>query len=295
MAAGQNLPQAYSTILDRGFTLKSLTAPAFKGKYKVVGGTTKTFKIFTPLSQDMRDYTSLKNPAAGGSGVGASWGFAYKPGQNDEQTVTATQDKYFAIAIDKADAKFSRDGSLDASEFMRAQLEEKIYPMIDKYNIAALAAVGIAGSTAQTTTQATTKANAYETFNSMVVRQTNALVPAEGRVAFVSASFYAKIKLDPAFTPASELTAKSRRSGNWGMVDGVMVIEVPDSYMPGAKYDAVLTHENIAAAPKHLADYNQGEFKEAASGYFVNGRVIHDAFVFNAKSTGIQVLLSAAL
>ena len=30
-----NLPQAYSKILDKGYTLKSLTAPAFKGKYEV--------------------------------------------------------------------------------------------------------------------------------------------------------------------------------------------------------------------------------------------------------------------
>lgn len=287
MAAGINLPQAYSTILDRGFTLKSLTAPAFKGKYSVVGNSTKTFKIFTTVSQPLRDYTTRKNSAAIGGGVG-TFGYEYKPVQNDEQLVTATQDKYFAGQIDKADATFSRDGSLDASEFMRTQMEEQIYPALDKYNIAALATAGTA------TVAASTDATAYKNFSTLMTAQTNALVPAKGRVVFASATWYAKIKQDPKFTPDSELTAESRRDGNYGTIDGALVIEVPDSYMPDVKVDAILTHELAAAAPKNLADYNQGEFKESASGYYVNGRVVHDAFVFNRKATAVRVLKNVA-
>ena len=60
-----------------------------------------------------------------------------------------------------------------------------------------------------------------------------------------------------------------------------------------AKTDLILTHESAAAAPKILADYNQGPFKEKASGYYVNGRVVHEAFVFDKKKSGIFVLKSA--
>lgn len=277
-----NLPQAYSTILDKGFVLKSITAPAFKGKYKVVGGTTKTFKVYSTNAQELRDYSARKS-ANGGVGT---FGYEYKEVENSEQVITATNDKYFAISIDKADAKFSRDGSLDASEVMRVQMEEKIYPTMDIYNIAKLAAAG------KVTTKATTKDNAYETFTDLMTAQTNALVPATGRVAFVSATMYAKLRLDQRFTVDSEMTAQSRRSGNYGRIDGCLIIEVPDSYMP-TKTDIVLTHEDAAAAPKHLADYSQGEFKESASGYYVNGRVVFEAFVFDKKKTAIQVLKSA--
>lgn len=283
-----NHPQAYSKILDKGFTLKALTAPAFKGKYKVVGGTTKTFKIFATEAQELYDYSASKRPTgASGQGAGA-FGYKYKAVQNTEQVITATQDRAFSGSIDKEDAMFSRDGSLDASEFMRTQMEEVIYPTLDKYNIKALYD---AVPAAQRVSEATTEENAYKVFTGLMTAQTNAKVPASGRVAFASATFYAKIKLDPTFTPASELTAKSRRDGNYGTIDKCLIIEVPDSYMPAANVQLVLTHESAAAAPKHLADYNQGEFKESASGYYVNGRLVHDAFVFDKKKDAVKVLV----
>lgn len=280
-----NLPQAYSKILDKGYTLKSLTAPAFKGKYEVVGGTTKSFKVFSTDSQELRDYTTRKAPGTSGGGVG-SFGYEYKAVGNSEQIITASGDKYFAGSIDLADAKFSRDGSLDASEFMRVQMEEVIIPTLDKHNLNVLVEAG------KVTTKATTKANAYETFTDLMVAQTNALVPTTGRVAFVSATEFAKLRLDQNFTPASEMTAQSRRSGNYGRIDGCLIIEVPDSYLP-TNVQLILTHEMAAAAPKHLADYNQGKFKESASGYFVNGRVVYDAFVFDKKKPAVQVLKKA--
>ena len=48
-----------------------------------------------------------------------------------------------------------------------------------------------------------------------------------------------------------------------------------------------------AAAPKFLEDYKQGEFKESGSGYYVNGRVVHDAFVFDKKKSAVFALKSA--
>lgn len=281
-----NLPQAYSKILDKGYTLKSLTAPAFKGKYEVVGGTTKSFKVYSTDAASLYDYSTSKN--ASGQGVG-SFGYKYSAAGNKEQVITASQDKAFSQQIDKADAKFSRDGSLDTKEVMRATLEESIYPTMDKYNIDALAK---AAETTAVKTLTITKANAYETFMTMTTAQTNAKVPHKGRVAFVAASAYSLLKQDDNFTPASEMTAKSRRDGNYGEIDGCMIIEVPDDYMP-TKTTIVLTHEDAAAAPKYLSEYKQGEFGPEASGYYVAGRVVYEAFVFNKKKGAIQVLKTA--
>lgn len=284
-----NLPQAYSSILDKGFTVKSLTAPGFKGKYQVVGGTTNVFKVYAATSQAMRDYSGQKDPASA-SGVGG-WGYQYQAAANTEQTVTATQDKYFAIPIDLANAKFSKDGSLDAREFMRVQMEEQIIPMIDKYNLSVLnTAATVTGTPA-----AATASNAYSRLKLLSTAATNALVPHTGRVVFAKASFYSMLTQDTSFSPASDIVAGSRRTGNYGhMADGALVIEVPDSYIADAKTDAIMTHEQAAAAPKYLADYNQGKFKEAASGYYVNGRVVFEAFIFNKKATAVLKLTNAA-
>lgn len=273
-----NFPVAYSKLLDRAFKLKSLTEPGFKGEYQLVGGTTKTFKIYAPVTVELEDYSSRKSAKNS-----ATFGYQYRDAENTEQTVTASQDKYFALNIDKGDAKFSVDGSLDARTVMKAQIEEQVVPMIDKYNLSVLAGAGTA------LIKATTTANAYETFNELMIKQTNDLVPAKGRVAFVSATEFGKLKLDPKFTVPSELTAHSRRTGNYGMIDGCLIIQVPDSYLP-SKVQMILTHEKAAAAPKILADYNQGPFKESASGYYVNGRVIHEAFIFKNKEKAVQVL-----
>lgn len=277
-----NLASAYSKVLDGAFTLEGLTAPAFKGEYKVIGGTTKSFQIFASKTQEMRNYADRKSA----NGAAGTFGYQYKDAENTSQTVTATQDKYFAMSIDKADAIFAKDGSLDTKKVMKAQISEQIVPMIDKYNI------GVLANAATATVKAITSANAYEAFNELMVKQTNAKVPKKGRVAFVGATAYSALKLDPKFSVPSELTAHSRRTGNYGMIDGCLIIEVPDDYLP-AKFTIVLTHERIAAAPKHLTDYNQGPFKETASGYYVNGRVVHDAFVFDQKKSGLFALKSA--
>lgn len=125
-----------------------------------------------------------------------------------------------------------------------------------------------------------------------MVEQTNAKVPKEGRVLFVTATACSALRLDPKFTVPSELTAHSRRTGNYGMIDGCLIIEVPDDYLP-TKFTMILTHDEIAAAPKQLVDYKQGEFQESGSGYYVTGRVVYDAFVFNEKKTGLFALKSA--
>ncbi len=275
-----NLPEAYSTILDKGFTLKSLTAPAFKGKYKVIGGTTKTFKVYSTEPAQTYDYSERKSVG------GSNFGYKYSDANNTEQIVTASQDRAYSAHIDKADAVFSKDGSLDTKEVMRATLEEVIYPEIDKYAIAALAKVGTH------TVKAVTEDNIYKEFLGLTTKQTNAKVPATGRVAFVSASAFTLLKLDQRFTPASELTAKSRRSGDYGMVDGVLVISVPDDYMPD-KTTIILTHEKAAALPKYLTEHKQGEYADRASGYYVVGRYVFEAFVFNKKKSAVQVLKSA--
>lgn len=72
------------------------------------------------------------------------------------------------------------------------------------------------------------------------------------------------------------------------MFENFLIIKVPDSYLL-EKVDLILTHEMAAAAPKFLEDYKQGESKESGSGYYVNGRVVHDTFVFDKKKSAVYL------
>ena len=64
--------------------------------------------------------------------------------------------------------------------------------------------------------------------------------------------------------------------------------------MPNVKTDIVLTHESAAASIKALVDYKQGEFQESASGFYVSGRVVFEAFAFDKKKTAIRIWKNAA-
>ena len=281
--AGVNLPEAYSKILDKKWTLESVVAPAFKGKYEGVNGLAKQFKVFSPIAQKMRDYSTRKS-----ANTPATFGYEYKDSENNVQTITVSQDKYFAHNIDLSDAKFSKDGSLDAKEVMQTQLEEETIPEMDIYAISKLAT-----GAGKTIVKAITDTNAFSTFKEVMTAQTNARVPRKGRVAFVGATTFAALTLDPKFSVPSDMVARMNVTGfNHGKIDGCMVIEVPDDYLP-TKYTIVATHEKAAAFPKALADYNQGKFKETSSGYYVNGRAVYEAFVFDQKKAGVIAVKSA--
>ena len=64
----------------------------------------------------MRDYSTRK------SANSANFGYEYKGTENEVQTVTASKDMCFAMIIDKADAHFAADGSLDAREVMKEEI-----------------------------------------------------------------------------------------------------------------------------------------------------------------------------
>jgi hypothetical protein len=94
------------------------------------------------------------------------------------------------MSIDKTDAYFAADGSLDAREVMKEEISQEVVPTFDKHNLSVLA------NAATAVVKTTTNADAYETFSSLMTKQTNTKVHRVGRVAFFGATEFAKIKLD---------------------------------------------------------------------------------------------------
>ena len=108
--------------------------------------------------------------------------------QRNVQTLKVTKDRAFTFIIDRGDKLQSQMAS-DAGRALQRQLREVWVPEYDAYVFRTLAASATAHG--NYSTEAITKANAYEAFLKGMEALGNANVPDEGRVAFCSYGFVA--------------------------------------------------------------------------------------------------------
>jgi len=135
-------------------------------------------------------------------------------------------------------------------------------------------------------TGAISKANAYEKFLDGQEALDNKLVPTDGRVAVVSASFYKNIKLDSSFTKTGDMATKLSYKGIVGEIDGVPVIKVPTSYLP-TNCEFIIAHPIATINPKKLSDYKIHRDPPGINGNLIEGRVRYDTFVLEGKKDAI--------
>jgi len=78
-----------------------------------------------------------------------------------------------------------------------------------------------------------------------------------------------------------------------GEIDGMKVVKVPNSYFPGGVY-WLITHKSAILGPSKLQDYKIHKDPPGINGDLVEGRVLHDAFVLEAKKNAVYVAANAA-
>lgn len=204
-----------------------------------------------------------------------------------KQTLTLARDRSFTTTIDKRNNDESM-GVTEAGKFLARQIREVITPEIDVYVLAALNTAADANAKDDVTSDAaTTVNNAYSNFLLLQDSLTNDLVPSEGRVAFLTSNYYSLFK-QGGFVLDSDKGQGKLESGNLGEVDGVKLVVVPSSYMP-ASTDLILTHPSVCVAPMVLTDYVIHDNPPGINGWLVEGRVVYDAFVLDAKVDGVAV------
>ena len=258
-----NLSKKYNKAVDQVYTLKSLTKAAFGMKYEFIGANTAV--VYTMTSQALTDYTR----------TGANRYGSPAELQDTINEYTITKDRSFSITVDKGNM-IQQSIDKTAGKVIKMQMEERLFPEQDTYNLTVLAAAALAES--QVATLAITASNAYEKFLDGTVALDNAKVPRNGRIAFESPSFYKFIKLDASFVKASDLAMKTLINGQVGEVDGVKIVMVPTSYLP-ANTAFIMTHPDSGVAPMQLEDVNTHMNPPGISGLLVEGRFIYDAFV----------------
>lgn len=205
--------------------------------------------------------------------------------QDTVATYTLTKDKGFKLAIDRGNFE-QGERAKKAGEVMKYQMNEQIIPMIDMDRLAAAAA----GATAVSQIVPLSTDN-YEDTLDLGVYLDECKAPLEGRVLFVSPSFYKGIKLG--IVKEVEATGYNDRllsKGYVGTLDGVPVVKVPTSYFP-AGVKAILIHRDSLLGVRQITETRIKTDSEFVSGAILLGRFIFGSFILEGKKLGVAAVV----
>lgn len=266
-----NFALKYASKIAEAFTHASFVKGVFKAKMNFTG--VKTVRIYRLLTNDETDYQRKGTNRYG------------EP--SDVQDVvdeyTMTQDKAFTGIVDKGDES-DQAISGKAGAWLKAQLKERSTPTADKYAFQRMADLGTilpVSAKPTKTTVVSLFADAQEAFD-------NALVPNEGRFAFVTAEMYKYIAMSDEFVKIEKLGVQSIGRGHVGELFGFQIIKVPTAYLPANAY-AVFSIPGAGAMPYKLSDTKIHRDPPGISGALIEGRHYYDFFVMSEKANAMLV------
>ncbi len=272
-----NLASRYGEKVAERFKKSSLTGGVANGDYTFEG--VRTVKVYSVDTAPLNDYNR-----SGTSRYGT-------PGELGDtvQELSMTQDKAFTYTIDKGNEKEQMNVKA-ATKSLRRQVDEVVIPALDKHRFSVWCSK--AG-----TVKGLSAAPNKNTITGLVMDSTevldDALVPANDRTLFVTAAVYKALKENPDFLGTDKLAEKSLVKGQVGEIDGMKVVKVPSSYFPTGVY-WLITHKSAVLAPAKLQDYKVHKDPPGINGDLVEGRILHDAFVLEAKKNGVYLAANAS-
>lgn len=265
----QNYAAKYSGKVDERFKLASLTNAAVNKDYDWSG--VQTVNVYQVDNAPMNDYARSGSNRYG----------AIEELGTQLQELTLTRDRSFTRSIDRGN--YTEEMMVtEAGKFLRRQIDEVVIPEVDIYRLATMAAAAVNNGAIPGTPAPITATNAYSAFLEATETLSDAKVPLTRRIAFITPQYYSFLKLDSNFIKSSEIGQKMLINGQVGEVDGVRVVVAPSSYFP-ANTEMVMTHPSATVAPDKLTDYKTHNNPPGINGWLVEGRLIYDAFVLDAK------------
>ena len=237
-----------------------------------------TVRVFTVDNLELNNYDKSLT-------TGSRFGDLTEVGDT-VQEMTVSDDKSFNGSIDKGN-NTSQLMTKSAAGVLKRTTDEVLIPYVDKYRLKKLAE----GAGTVEKNVSLTKANVIEKILSAGAAMSNALVPADGRVLYMGQSEAIKLKLADQVIGVDKLAEKVIVNGVIGVIDGMQVRIIPDSYMPeGVVY--MIVRKNCACAPKKIETYRVLNEYPDIDGHVVQGRFLHDCFVLETKKMGIYVASS---
>lgn len=209
---------------------------------------------------------------------------------NGTQTFVLSQDKSFAISIDRGNREDSKmvpaiDGAV------KRQVREVSVPTTDIYRLSVLTAYAVANS--QTATAALSASNIFAKILDQRAALLNAKVSLDDIVVFIEPTAEAYLWRDPEFKTACDRTNADRATGVIGTVMGMTIVVCPVSYYV-ANFGFMLVSKKVLAAPTKFNEIKTGDgFPFGISGMVAFGRRYYDAFITANKGVAIRLHLIA--
>ena len=269
-----NLASKYSKKVDERFSLLSVTENIGLNKDYDWNGV-KTVTVYNIDTVAMGNYT---RSGANRYGTPTELG-------DTKTDYSLSKDRAFTFTIDRGN--YTEQLMVkEAGKALARQIKEVVVPEIDIYRLNAWATAAAANSHVET--HAITNENAYSYFLNAQEALDEDKVPQTGRICYVTPKFYNLLKQDDSFIKVGDLSQKMLINGQVGEVDGVRIIKIPSSYLP-SNTAFLLIWPKCSVSPKKLEDYKTHDNPPGINGWLVEGRVIYDAFVLNAKKDAIFV------
>lgn len=294
------LAKKFSPKVQESFRHGSYTDVAVNKDYDFIG--VQTVKIYKLDTVDMHNYNA--------SGTTAVVPNTSRYGTADEFNATTQElpikvDRSFTFVIDKLKEKETM-GVLNPGAALKRQIEERIIPEIDKYRLAKIVSDAKAASNANAITNITVdKATAYEKFLEGVTFFLENQVPLNGAFAYISPNFYKLIRTCPEFIRNGDLSQEMLVKGQVGMIDGIPLILLPQSYFPkndasatwsqstglsnlsdlsGKSWQFLIVNREATVGVEKLVDYKVHDNPPGVNGWLIEGRLVYDAFVLDRKA-----------
>lgn len=272
-----NLAEKVSPVVDERFKRDSVTENiGFNKNYNWNG--VATLSVYDVDTVELTDYTRSGS---------ARYGEVADLGDT-KTDYTVEQDKAFTYAIDEGDSKSQEDVKKREGASLSREINEVVIPAIDMHRLAVMEA-GARTVNQVVDGSSITKANAYEKFLGMNEFLDEHNVPVTGRITYVVPSYYNKLKQDESFVKSSDIGQKMLLNGQVGQVDGNKIIKVPTAYLPEGCV-AITVYPKALVSPKKITQYNRHSNPPGINGILVEGRLLFDAFILNAKKYGVAIL-----
>lgn len=269
----QNYATEYNDNVVERFKLGSKTDTAFSTEYTWEGvKSIALYSVTVPAALNTYDRAANANRFGTPTEVDTTL-----------QTLTLTQDLGLEQIVDFGNLKDSKNAQA-AGKHMKRVTDELITPTIDKYRLTALDTAASANSQ-YVNTGATTTTNAYLDFLATAELLSNNKVPLVGRTAFVTYNYYNLLKRSD-YVLASEDFAGNRHTGDYGTVDGITLIPLPATYMPGND-NLIMCHKSSQVGPVKMKTIRVLEGQQGYDGNILQWRLFHDAFVLDQLKLGV--------
>lgn len=278
----QNYAAAHLNATDERVYLESLTMGVFDSKdIRLDFEGKNTVTIYNVDTVAENDYIR--------SGLGR-FGVMVELGTGT-QTMVLSQDKAFNFSIDRGNYSDSMMVT-EAAKSIKRQVREVSVPATDVYNLGVVSAYAIANSQGVVAGTAVANTTAYQLILAQQAALTELKYSKEGRTLWVTPTVLNLLKRDPEFKLDCDMAYDDGKTGTVGKVDGLVIKEVPASYLV-ANFQFMITCKGVAVAVNKFNMIRTLDNDKDVDGWICQGRRYHDNFVLQQKGTGIRIYTKA--